>query len=106
MTEITYKSSACETAERIVTPYIRLLQPEKAFDLIKSIENAISMAASPPEWLNAGDAVAYVRWKYKIGFTGKDRPPYRPIGNVYKRADIDAWAVARIEARPAIEHAR
>ena len=43
-----------------------------------------------------------------MAFVGKDRPPYRPVGNVnyYRRDDIDAWAVARIESRPVVDHVR
>jgi len=101
-------SSAFSTAQELVRPVIRHLPPDGAFDLIKAIEAALEARANPPEWLIAQDADKYCKWRWRMAFVGKDRPSYRPVGNVnyYRRDDIDAWAVARIEARPVVEHMR
>jgi hypothetical protein len=106
--EITFKSSAFAMAEELVRPIIRDVPADKLFDFIESVEQAIAAAADPPEWLCAQDADRYSKRRWRMAFVGKDRPPYRPLGqvNFYRRGDIDAWAVARIESRPVVEHVR
>jgi hypothetical protein len=108
---ITLASSAFWTAQELVSPLRRFVPQEAAEDLfvvIKNIEDALTLASEPPPFMCAKDADTYSRWRWKMPFVGKSRPPFKPLGqnNFYKKEDIDAWAIARIEARPVVEHVR
>jgi hypothetical protein len=106
MEQIAWTSSTWQAAEVLVSPIIRHLPPDTAFEFVQSLEAALSAAANPPAWISATDVNRYCKWRWKMAFRGANRPNFRLVGGArfYRREEVDTWATARIEAAPEVPH--